>query len=191
MAKARRGIGRIAAAAIVVMMVAIVVGAGAFFGSQGPPEKLSAQQIISMELASSSTTQSTCQILESESGNTTTVTATAGQFPPCGCTLVDSNSNGSLYVSTTAEVGDVVCITASLDNSSEVYLSVANSTGSVVFSPVACIAGGPSAGDTCTAYWDTAQPSPQGSPIGPGVYRVMASDYQGSPVVLEANFTLA
>jgi len=203
MAKAsRRGIGKIAAAAIVVAMVAIVAGAGAFFGSQGPPERLSAQQIISLGLASSSTsqsysvsstTQSTCAIQASESGNSTTITVTNGQFPPCGCTLVDSNSNGSLYVSTNAKVGDIVCITASLDNSSGVSLSVTNSTGSVVFSTGTCIASTtagapPPTGISCTAYWDTSKPDPQGNPIESGTYLLIAS--VSSAVVLEAEFTL-
>lgn len=190
----RSGIGKIAAAAVVLVMVAMVIGVGGFFGSQGPPEKLSAQQIISLELASSSTTQSTCAVPAPESGNTTTITVTAGQFPPCGCTLVDSNSNGSLYVSTNSEVGDDVCMTASLDNASGVSLSVTNSTGSVVFSTGACIAstppgGPPPTGISCTAYWDTSKPDPQGNPIESGTYLLIAS--VGSAVVLEAEFALS
>jgi hypothetical protein len=194
MAKAsRRGIGKIAAGAIVIVMVAMVVGVGGFFGSQGPPQRLSAQQIMSLELASSSTSQPACTISASGSGNTSTITVTAGQFPPCGCTLADSNSNGSLYVSTDAEVGGIVCMTASLDDSSGVSLSVTNSTGSVVFSTGTCIASAlpgapPSTGISCTAYWNTSKPDPQGNRVESGTYLLVAR--VGSAMVLEAGFTL-
>jgi hypothetical protein len=189
----RKGIGKVAAAAVVFVMLALVVGVGGFFASQGPPEKLSAQQIISMELSASSRTESTCTILASESGNATTITASA-QFPPCGCTLVDSNSSGSLYVSTNAKAGDLVCIAASLDNSSGVSFSVKNSTGNVVFSTVTCVASPspgapPPTGVSCSAFWDTSNPDPQGNPVGSGSYLLTAS--AGSEVVLEAQFTLS
>ena len=90
--------------------------------------------------SSQSSTQSSCTVPAGGSGNITII-ETAGQLP-CGCVLVDSNGSGSLYVSTNSKVGNYVCITGSLNNSPEVYLSVANSTGSIVFSPPACIAGG-------------------------------------------------
>jgi hypothetical protein len=174
----------------VVGVAVVVVAAVAYFSLTNPGGPV-ALQTTSSTTSTQSATQSSCSV---PAGGNITITETAGQLP-CGCVLVDSNSNGSLYVSTSSKVGDNVCITASLNTSSEVYLSVMNSTGNIIFSPPACIAGGyvggPSRGDTCTAYWDTSQPSPQRNPIEPGVYRVMASDYQGSPVVLEANFTLS
>ncbi|MDA4119700.1 MAG: hypothetical protein OK436_03840, partial [Thaumarchaeota archaeon] len=49
----------------------------------------------------------------------------------------------------------------------------------------------PPTGDTCTAYWNTAKPDPHGNPIGPGTYLLIASDYEGSPAVLQANLTLS
>ena len=78
----------------------------------------------------------------------------------------------------------------------EVYLSITNSTGSVVFSPAPCVATGVTGapaptGDTCTAFWNTAKPDPQGNAIEPGTYHLVAGDYQGSPAVLEANLTLS
>jgi hypothetical protein len=175
-----------------------VVGAGAFFGSQGPPERLSAQQIISLELASSSvsqtssissTTQSTC-------GTSATVTETIGSSAPaCGCVLVDSNSNGSLYVSPNPKVGDNVCVEAYFSDSDRAYFSITNSTGSLVFS-VSCFAsqapntsGGP-ANESCLALWNTANPDPGGNAIGAGAYRLVATGPSAADS-LEANFTLS
>jgi hypothetical protein len=141
------------------------------------------------------TSESASAISSPSASATSTVTLTAGQFPPSGCALVASNSNGSLYASTDAEVGDSVCVAASLNNSSEVYLGIMNSTGGVVFSG-SCVAtaspGAPSPkGDTCTAYWNTASTSPQGKSIQPGVYLLVARDYEGVAAALEANFTLS
>jgi hypothetical protein len=138
------------------------------------------------------TSTSTECIMPSGSVNVT-ITETAGQTP-CGCALADSNSYGSLYVSSDSRVGDYVCMRASLNDSPQVYLSIKDSAGSVVFSGSCVASGAPGApsptGDTCTAYWDTASPDPQGNTIGPGTYLLTASDYQGA-VVLEANFTLS
>ena len=125
----------------------------------------------------------------------TTITVSAGQVPPCGCVLVDSNANGSLYASPSPEVGDVLSITASLNGSPQVYLSVTNASGSVVFSGL-CVAtpppGAPTpTGDECTVYWNTANPDPQGNAIRPGTYLLAASDFEGSPPVLEANLALS
>ncbi len=132
------------------------------------------------------------------SRSTTTITETAGQMPPQGCTLVASNSNGSLYVSTSAQVGENVCMTASLNYSSEVYLAILSAAGKAVFSPGACVATGGTGtatstptGDTCTAYWNTAGPDVQGGAIQPGTFLLVASDYDGAPPALEANFTLS
>jgi len=85
-------------------------------------------------------------------------------------------------------------MTASLNDSPQVNLSIINSSGSVMFSG-SCVAspppGAPSpTGDTCTAYWDTATPDPQGNPVEPGAYRLTVSDLEGSQV-LETNFTLS
>ncbi len=186
----RNGIGKIAAAVIVIAMVAIVVGAGGFFASQGPPVTLTPETIVSTSHPSSSAsaTQSTCTA-------GATVTESIGQSgPPCGCVLVDSNSNGSLYVSPDPKVGDSVCVEASLDDSAQVSLSITNSAGSVVFSGV-CVATGQTrapapTGDTCTAFWNTANPDPQGNAIEAGNYHLVASG-STSAVQLEANFTLS
>jgi hypothetical protein len=99
---------------------------------------------------------------------------------------VDSNSNGSLYVSPNAKVGDNVCVEAYLKNTSEVSLTITDLSGNVVFSAVCAAAGGagPATGDTCTAFWDTANPNPQGNAITAGTYHLVSGD-------LEANFTLS
>ena len=191
----RRGIGRIAAVAIVLVMVAMVVGVGGFFASQGPPEKQSAQQIISSELAASSTTQfsSVSSTTESTCTAGATVTVAVGSSaPPCGCALLDSNSNGTLYVSPNPTVGDNVCIQATVRGSAEVFLTVTNSTGSLVFSDqcAATEGAGPSSGDTCLSLWNTANPDPQGNAIEPGTYHLAASG-ASSTVELQGDFTLS
>jgi hypothetical protein len=193
----RRGIGKIAAAAIVVVMAAMVVGVGGFFGSQGPPERLSAQAIVSLQMASSSisqsysvssTTQSTCTNGEAVNG------PAGSSAPPCGCALVDSNSNGSLYVSPDPKVGDSVCVEASLNDSARVTLSITNSAGGLVFSDTCVATQSPGAlsptGDSCATFWNTGNPDPQGNAIGPGSYHLVASG-SSAAVQLEANFTLS
>jgi hypothetical protein len=194
----RRGIGKIAAVAIVVVMVAIVAGAGAFFGSQGPPERLSAQQIISLQLASSSVSQSysVTSATQSTCAADATATETIGSFAPaCGCVLVDSNTNGSLYVSPNPKVGDNVCVEAQFTDSDQAYFRITNSTGSSVFT-ASCIAsqapatsGGASSG-ACLALWNTANPDPEGNAIEAGAYRLVATG-PSTTDSLEANFTLS
>jgi hypothetical protein len=191
-------------AVVAVVGIAVIVVAAASFLSLNNPGGPAARQTTSQsngttqlpaKMISSvqSATQSSCSVRSGGSGNATmTITVTIGQPPPCGgCELVDSNSNGSLYVSTDARAGDDVCMAASLNYSDEVYLSVTNSAGTLVFSPPACVAGGPSQGDGCMVGWDTSSPDLQGNPIEPGTYRLTASDSQSAPVVLEANFTLS
>jgi hypothetical protein len=171
----------IGAAVIALVVVAIMAAAGAVYFS-------------ATNLGGSRQTPQTVTSPTSRS-ITSIITVTAGQ-PQCGLDseLVDSNSNGSLYVSANPRVGDNVCITGSLNYSDEVYLSVTNSAGILVFSPGACVAGGyvgGGEGDTCTAHWDTSQLDLHGTPIEPGIYHLMASDSQGAPVALEGNFTLS
>lgn len=173
-------------ATIALAAVAVVAGAAiAYFSYTNPG---SPGNIIG-------SSRSTCALPPGQVGNATvTITETAGQFPPCGCALADSNSDGTLYVSTNTIVGDNVCMTASLEHSAGVYLRVTNATGSLVFSGN-CVAlpppgAPPPTGDTCTAYWDTAKPDPQGNPIEPGSYRLIASGGEGSQALLEANFSL-
>jgi hypothetical protein len=194
----RRGIGKIAATLIVVMMVAIVVGAGAFFGSQGPPERLSAQQIISLQQASSSVSQaySVTSTTQSTCAADATATETIGSSAPaCGCALVDSNSNGSLYVSPNPKVGDNVCVEAQFSDSDQASFSITNSTGSLVFT-ASCFASqapvaseGPSS-ESCLALWNTANPDPEGNAIGAGDYRLVATSAPAADS-LAANFTLS
>jgi hypothetical protein len=161
----RAAIGRavIALGVVVVIVFTAVAYSTVLPGGPAVVESMSsstetAQTPTSSAGASLSTSrsaiQSTCTVPPSGIGNFT-ITVTAGQFPPCGCVLVDSNSNGSLYVSSNAKVGDNVCITASLNHSPQVNLSVENSTGSVVFSGT-CITSKPQGahsltGVTCTA----------------------------------------
>ena len=107
-----------------------------------------------------------------------------------------------LYVSTDATVGDLVCLAASLNGSDTVAFTITNSTGSVVLQSLGCVSSGglgasPSTGDSCETDWDTAAPGESGGtitagagPVTPGTYTLVASDGQGSPAVLEANFTL-
>jgi len=194
----RRGIGKIDAAVVIVVMVAMVVGVGGFFASQGPPQKQSAQQIISSELAASSTSQRSSFSSNAQSTCTagTTVTETIGpSAPPCGCTLVDSNSVGSLYASPDPKVGDNVCLEAYFSDSDQAQISVTNSTGSLVFS-ASCFAsqapgtsGNPS-NESCLAFWNTANPDAHGNAIGAGAYLLVATGSSADDS-LEANFTLS
>ena len=198
MAKSRSGIGKIGAAVVVVVMVAMVVGVGGFFASQGPPEKLSAQQIISSELAASSTSQysSVSSTTESTCTAGATVTETTGpSAPPCGCVLVDSNSNGSLYASPDPKVGDDVCVGAYFSDSDQAHVSITNSSGSLVFS-ASCFASqapaasGSPANESCLALWNTANPDPQGDAIGAGTYHLVATGSSKADS-LGANLTLS
>jgi len=193
MAKTSRiGIGKIGAAVIVVVMIVMVVGIGGFFGSQGPPVTSSIQATVSKSQTSSSASPTSQSSSLSSTTQTTctaggTVTVNVGQSgPPCGCQLVDSDASGSLYVSPNAKVGDNVCAEASLKNTSEVSMTITNSSGSVVFSATCAASGGagPATGDTCTAFWNTANPDPQGNAITAGTYHLVSGD-------LEANFTLS
>jgi len=140
--------------------------------------------------ASQSTTQSTCS-----AGGTVTVTV-GSSGPPCGCEPVESNANGTLYVSPNANVGDNVCVEAFLKGAGGVFLSIANSSGSVVFSSECVVVGGgfggggPSPGDSCTTFWDTSRPDPQGMAIVSETYVLSASVSPSSSISLEANFTL-
>jgi hypothetical protein len=193
----RSGVGRIAAAAVIIAMIVMVVGIGGFFGSQGPPVTLTTQTVVSTSQTSSPTSNSSSASSTTESTCTAAanVTATVGSStPPCGCALVDSNSNGSLYVSPNPKIGDNVCVDASLIDSAQISLSITNSTGSVVFSTV-CVAtpppgAPPPTGDTCTAFWNTANPDPEGNVIYPGTYHLVAKG-SSATAQLEASFTLS
>jgi hypothetical protein len=194
----RGGIGKIAAVGMVIAMVAIVVGLGGFFASQGPPEKMTAQQIIASELAASSTSQYSS--VSSTAQPTCTAGATVTELidssaPPCGCVLVDSNSNGSLYASPNPKVGDSVCLEAYFSDSDQAQFSITNSTGSLVFS-ASCLAGqapatsGNPAKESCLAFWNTSNSDPQGNAIGAGVYHLVATSLSADDT-LEANLTLS
>ena len=122
-----------------------------------------------------------------------TITITDSGYPPSGCTLVASNPYGSLYVSTDAKAGDPICLSASLNDSPEVYLEVTTLKGAVVHSPVACMAAlpppragvPPPTGSSCTAYWNTSNATK------PGTYRLIAGADSSAPIDLTANFTIA
>jgi len=178
----RTGIGARAPIAV-LLAVLVVVAAAAYFSYTNPGGPAS---IIS---STRSTSQSTCTSPPGKAGNATVaITETAGQWPPCSCALVDSNSNGTLYVSTNAVVGDDVCIAASMTESPIVSFEVIGPAG-VYLSTPGCMNSAFTA-VSCEADWDTAQPDPRGNPIQPGSYELIASDGEGSRAVLEANFTL-
>ena len=99
---------------------------------------------------------------------------------------MDSNSNGTLYVSTNAVVGDDVCIAASMSKSPIVSFEVIGPTG-VFLSTPGCHNSAFTA-VSCEAFWDTAQPDPRGNPIQPGDYELIAT---GDSQSLRANFTLS
>ncbi len=188
----RRNKWNLAFVVAALAVVVIVLAAGYFVLMQRAAQTGGTWVGTSQTNSSESRAASSCNI---PPGGTKNVTITA-QFPPCDCALVQSNSNGSLFVSTNARVGDNVCLTASLNNSATVYLAVENSAGKLVYSPGMCAATGrpgapPPTGDTCTAYWDTTRPDTQGNPIGPGTYHLIASSYEGAPISLQANFTLS
>ena len=104
----------------------------------------------------------------------------------CGFSRVDSNSNGTLYVSTNAVVGDDVCIAASMSKSTIVSFEVIGPTG-VFLSTPGCINSAFTA-VSCEASWNTARPDPRGNTIQPGDYELIAT---GDLQSLRANFTLS
>jgi hypothetical protein len=185
MARSRTGIGKVGAVAVVAVMVVVVVAVGGFFASQGPPVTLSPQTAV-LSSQTSSTTESTC------AAGATVVENLTASGPPCGCVLVVSNSNGTLYLSPNPKAGDDVCIQATLADSAQVVLKVTDSAGSVVFSDQCAATGGagPSNGDTCLSLWNTANPDLQGKAVEPGVYLLVATGSSGG-VQLEANLTLS
>jgi len=161
-----------------VAVAIIVVAAVAYFSVSNPapatgPVVQSTSSASQTPTTSTTTSQSTPQsTIQSTCSAGGTITETVGNSgPPCGCVLVDSTSSGTLYVSSNPKVGDNVCVQASLNDSPQVYLSITNSIGSVVFSGL-CVATGVTGapaptGDTCTAFWNTAEPDPQGNAIEP------------------------
>ena len=177
---------------VLVVAAAITTAAMIGYSMINPGEPSMVESTTSQQ-----TSRSTCAAPPGSAG-TITVTVTANQpWPPCYCILVDSNSHGSLYVSTSAKVWDDICAAASLNESQSVAFTITNSTGSVVFSTPGCVGGSqapgepPPIGVSCMADWNTAKPDSHGNAIKPGTYRLVASDGQGSAAILEANFTLA
>jgi len=129
----------------------------------------------------------TCTPSPGEAGNATATITETAQWPPCSCALVDSNSNGTLYVSTNAVVGDDVCIAASMSASPIVSFKVIGPTGGVFLLTPGCVN---SAGTavSCAASWNTAQLYPGGGQVHPGDYELIAT---GDSQSLRANFTLS
>jgi hypothetical protein len=184
-------VGAIQRKALVLVVIAAIAVAGAtysYFSYTNPGGP-------AITNSSSPSTSSTCAASPGQTGNSSyTVTVTANESS-CYCALVASNSHGMLYVTTDAEVGDNVCLAAMLNDSDTVAFTITDSAGSVVFQTAGCVGGAqfaipPSTGVGCGADWDTASPDPQGNPIAPGTYTLAATDVTGSPIVLEANFTL-
>lgn len=183
MGRSRTGIGKVAALVVVVVMALVVVGVGGFFASQGPPVTLTPETVA---LSQTSSTQSTCAAGETVVGNLT------ASGPQCGCVLVVSNSNGSLYLSPNPKAGGIVCMQANLTDSAQVALKVTDSAGGTVFSDqcVTTQGGVLSSGDTCLTLWNTASPDLEGKAVEPGAYLLVATGASGA-VQLEANFTLS
>jgi len=153
--------------------------------------------------SSQSVSRSECAAPPGPTGNSSfTVTQTANEWPSCDCALVASNSQGMLYVSTDAKVGDDVCLAASVNGSDTVGFTITNSTGNVVFQSIGCVSSGgigasPPTGVSCETDWDTAAPGESGGVVTVGTGAITAGTYTlaatyglGSPAVLQANFTL-
>lgn len=189
-------------ATILAFMVAIAAVAAAYsyfsYTNPGGPASVNSSTTVSLP---SSITDSTCSVNPGEAGHAT-VTQTVGGWPGCGCMLVASNSDGTLYVTTNAVVGDNVCLAASLYYSDSVGFTITNSTGSVVLETAACVSSGgldssSSTGVSCESDWNTAAPGESGGvakvgtgAVTAGIYTLAATGNTGSPVILEANFTL-
>lgn len=177
----KRGLGA-QIAVFVVIVVCVVAAIGVVSLTQPEATSTSSSETHS---ATSTAEATTCAPSAGESGNATvTITRTAGQWPGCACALVDSNANGTLYVSTNAAVGDDVCIAASMSKSTVVSFEVIGPTG-VFFSTPGCVNSAFTA-VSCEAYWDTAQ-TYGGNQIQPGDYELIAT---GDSQSLRANFTL-
>ena len=171
-------------AVFAVIVVCVVAAIGVVSLTQSEATSTSSNGGIH---SATSTEATTCAPPHGESGNATvTITQTAGQWPGCACALVDSNSNGTLYVSTNAVVGDYVCIAASMSKSTIVSFEVIGPTG-VFLSTPGCVNSAFTA-VSCEAGWDTAKPDPRGNQIQPGVYELIAT---GDSQSLRANFTLS
>jgi hypothetical protein len=174
------------ALAVIVVPIVIVVAVAGFLAIEGSTPRTTVACIPEQGCNDVTTSQSTCAPSPGEVGNATvTITETAGQWPPCSCALVDSNSNGTLYVSTNAFVGDDVCIAASMSASPTVSFEFIGPAG-VFLSTPGCINSAFTA-VSCEASWDTAQPDPRGNQIQPGVYELVAT---GESQSLRANFLL-
>ena len=172
-----------------VIVVCVVAAIGVVSLTQPEATSTSSSEGTSPARSTTSTVEATtCAPSPGEAGNASvTITQTVGQWPPCACALVDSNSNGTLYVSTNAVVGDDVCIAASMSASPIVSFKVIGPTGGVFLPTGGCVN---SAGTavSCAASWNTAQLYPGGSQVQPGDYELIAT---GDLQSLRANFTLS
>lgn len=200
---------------MVLLVITAIVVAGATYSyfsytnpggpastiSSSPSTSQSTSTFLTGSNSSQSVSSSECAPSPGHTGNSSyTVTETG--WPGCDCALVASNSQGMLYVSTNAKVGDDVCLAASLYDSDTVAFTITNSTGSLVLQTAPCIAlgapGTPSpTGDSCETDWNTAAPGESGGVVTVGMgavtagnYSLAAGDGTGSASVLEANFTL-
>jgi hypothetical protein len=180
----KRGVGaQVAGFAVVVVCVVAAIGVVSLTQSGAT----SASSSEGTHSATSTVEATTCAPSPGEAGSATvTITQTAGQWPGCACALVDSNSNGTLYVSTNAVVGDDVCIAASMSKSTVVSFEVVGPTGVFLSTPGCVNSAGTAV--SCSDFWDTAQPDPRGNQIQPGDYELIAT---GDSQSLRANFTLS
>jgi len=188
---------RTGAALLVITAMAIAGATYSYFSYSSPGGPAS-------DNSSASVTSSECTPIPGHAGDSTsTITAAAGGWPGCDCALVASNTQGVLYVSTNANVGDDVWLAASLYDSGTVAFTIANSTGGVVLETAYCASSGglggvsSSTGISCRTDWNTAAPGESGGvakvgagAVTAGTYSVAATYTTGSPAVLEAKFTL-
>jgi hypothetical protein len=180
----KRGLGA-QVAAFIVIVVCVVAAIGVLSLTQS--EATSASSSEGTHSATSTVEATTCAPQRGAVGNATvTITYTAGQWPGCACALVDSNSNGTLYVSTNAVVGDDVCIAASMTKSTIVSFEVVGPAG-VYLSTPGCVNSAFTA-VSCATFWNTAQLYPGGGQVQPGDYELIAT---GDLQSLRANFTLS
>jgi hypothetical protein len=180
----KRGLGA-QVATFTVIVVCVVAAIGVVSLTQS--EAISTSTTEGTHSATSTVEATTCAPSPGKVGNATVTITETAQWPPCSCTLVDSNSNGTLYVSTNAVVGDDVCIAASMSASPIVSFKVIGPTGGVFLPTPGCVN---SAGTavSCATSWNTAQLYPGGGQVQPGDYELVAT---GDLQSLRANFTLS
>jgi len=183
----KRGLGtQVAVFAVIVVFVVAAIGVVSLTQSEATSTASSNEGTHPATSTTSTAEAATCAPSPGEAGNAAVTITQTAQWPPCACALVDSNSNGTLYVSTNAVVGDDVCVAASMSASPTVFFKVIGPTG--VFLPTVGCVNSAFTAVSCETFWDTAHPDPRGNQIQPGDYELIAT---GDSQSLRANFTLS